>query len=187
MEAYRRRRVEQLRLTALRNRFGRVYPLRRDEFSREVTDASREGMPDKDKAKGKGGRDDDDDEAAEGYAAAGSRAASSVSGGADGSAGAGSGEGEGGVYVVVLLYKAGIPDSRLMEDLFTRVAEKHKVRPLLADVICGADVTCDAVRRAHNGRCIFTSGVSSACVLRCSAPLRSAGHKVHENRRRSVH
>lgn len=127
LDAYRRRRVEQLRLAALRNKFGRVYPLRRDEFSREVTEASREGMPEKDKAKGRGGgRDDEDDEAAEGYAAAGSRAASSVGGAGSGAASAGGEEGEGGVYVVVLLYKAGIPDSRLMEDLFARVAEKHK-------------------------------------------------------------
>lgn len=179
LEVYRRRRVEQLRLTALRNRFGRVYPLRRDEFSREVTEASCEGMPEKDKAKGRGGaggRGDEDDEAAEGYAAAGSRAASSVGGGA-GSAAAPAGEGEGGVYVVVLLYKAGIPDSRLMEDLFARVAEKHKV--------CGVQVLASLMlmlmhrvqfscaRRAH-AQSVRVLRPSSPCDDRClsaSLPL----------------
>lgn len=140
--------MEQLRLAALRNKFGRVYPLRRDEFSREVTEASREGMPEKDKAKGRGGgRDDEDDEAAEGYAAAGSRAASSVGGAGSGAASAGGEEGEGGVYVVVLLYKAGIPDSRLMEDLFARVAEKHKVRERAAGASAGTRAAARQQRR----------------------------------------
>jgi hypothetical protein len=51
-----------------------VYPLSRDDFTREVTDASKEGE----------------------------------------------------TAVVVLLYKSGIPESRLLEELMPRVADKHK-------------------------------------------------------------
>ena len=41
IEAYRRRRMEEMRLEQRRARFGRVYPIARDDYTREVTEASK--------------------------------------------------------------------------------------------------------------------------------------------------
>ena len=41
IEAYRRRRLEEMQRETLRARFGRVYPIGRDDYTREVTEASK--------------------------------------------------------------------------------------------------------------------------------------------------
>jgi hypothetical protein len=117
LDAYRRARVAQLREMALKNRFGRVYPLSRDDFKREVTDASKIN-PLAPSPSGEAGK------------AQSSETASSVRGAGrdedeEGGRSAGD-DGEEGTPVVVLLYKGGIPQSRLLEEIVSRLAEKHK-------------------------------------------------------------
>ena len=41
IEAYRRRRLEEMQREVRRARFGRVYPIGRDDYTREVTEASK--------------------------------------------------------------------------------------------------------------------------------------------------
>ncbi|KLO19665.1 thioredoxin-like protein [Schizopora paradoxa] len=53
LEAYRRQRIAEMRREQLRARFGRVYPIGRDDYQREVTDASKVDE-DEDEGKGRG-------------------------------------------------------------------------------------------------------------------------------------
>jgi hypothetical protein len=73
-----------------------VYPLSRDDFTREVTDASKEGE----------------------------------------------------TAVVVLLYKSGIPESRLLEELMPRVADKHKYTKFMK-------IVADQCIEGYPDRCVL--------------------------------
>ena len=97
LEAYRAARLRALREAAAAQKFGRVYPLSRAEFVREVTDASKSG----------------------------SATGPSVDAGDDADGGGNSGSSTG-TWVVVLLYKPGLESSRRMEELFPRLADRHR-------------------------------------------------------------
>jgi hypothetical protein len=54
IEAYRRRRLQQEREEQRKARFGRIYPISREDYTREVTDASRVNEEDDEKEEGTG-------------------------------------------------------------------------------------------------------------------------------------
>ena len=125
LEAYRAARLRALRAAAVAQKFGRVYPLSRAEFVREVTEASKEGS------------------------AAGPPAAA----GAEADGGSGSG-----TWVVVLLYKPGLDASRRLEELFPRLADRHratKFMQIIADQCIEGfpDRNVPALLLYHGGIC----------------------------------
>lgn len=54
IELYRRQRIAEMRKEEKRARFGEVYPIGRDDYQREVTDASKEDEKDDERMTGKG-------------------------------------------------------------------------------------------------------------------------------------
>jgi hypothetical protein len=51
---YHEKRLEEQKKETLRARYGRVYPIGRDDYTREVTDASKANEPDDDEERGTG-------------------------------------------------------------------------------------------------------------------------------------
>ena len=105
LEKIRRQRMSQLRAETKRERFGRVYPISRPDYTREVTQASREDPDANPESQRQGGEDEEDDDKNPASKADKQRL--------------------GGTGVVCFLYKDGIDTCRLLAGYLDTLAAKY--------------------------------------------------------------
>ncbi|CAO1629344.1 unnamed protein product [Jaminaea pallidilutea] len=115
----RRERLQALAQERKRGRFGRVYPISRPDYTREVTEASKEDPNGEADADGEEKRDDEEDDDAPAETGAGSIPSAQGSAAAQGKVKAK------GTGVVCFLYKDAIEECRLLSGYLDRLAAKY--------------------------------------------------------------